>query len=318
MSVVTNANRLHRQPRPPGAGQPASPESRGERRLVSPFRCRVWTQHSRPEEQLTEEACKSLRESIDENGQHQPALGRPVTDDPDYDVEIICGARRHAAARVLGRDLLVEVRHMSDAEAYVAMYEENLLREGDSPYVRGQILLRALRSSTYSSQEDLARAFHLSEPAVSRLLMVAQLPSIVIAAFQSPGTIREGWGVELHRAWVNPERRQYMASRARALAARGKRPSDREVFETLITPLNEKRVPSSSRRLPVRGSSGAILFHEQDRASEVAYLVSKTLLGPTQRHSFRQSLASLLQSYQLESLPTVRSDAQSKLQDQSR
>ena len=169
------------------------PETRGVRRVLSPFRCRVWTQHSRPEEQLTDSACKSLRESIEKNGQHQPALGRPVSDDPDFDVEIVCGARRHAVAQALARDLLVEVRPMTDAEAYVAMYEENLLREGDSPYVRGQILSRALRSRTYVSQEELGRAFNLSHPAVSRLLMLAQLPTVIITAFPSPDQIRERW-----------------------------------------------------------------------------------------------------------------------------
>lgn len=165
----------HRKAKARDSGQLTAPESRGERRLVSPFRCRVWTQHSRPEEQLTEDACKSLRESIARNGQHQPALGRPVTDDPDYDVEIICGARRHAAALALGRDLIVEVRVTSDAEAYVAMYEENVERKDDCPYVQGQILRRALLSGTCSSQEELARAFSLSHSKASRLLMIAHL-----------------------------------------------------------------------------------------------------------------------------------------------
>ena len=139
-----------RKPRPPGSEQPISPEARGERRLISPFRCRVWTQHSRPEEQLTEQACRSLRESIARNGQHQPALGRPVANDPDYDVEVICGARRHSAALALGRDLLIEVRPLTDAQAYVAMYEENVERKDDCPYVQGQILRRALLSGACS------------------------------------------------------------------------------------------------------------------------------------------------------------------------
>src|SRR6185437_11272091 len=150
--------------------QARTAKQQGVRKVVAPFRCRVWAQHSRPEEELDYASCKSLCESISKNGQHQPTLGRPVIDDPDCDVEIICGARRHAVALTLGCDLLVEVRRMSDAEAYVAMYEENLLREGDSPYVRGQILSRALRSGTYLSQEELGAAFNLSHSAVSRLV----------------------------------------------------------------------------------------------------------------------------------------------------
>jgi len=189
--------RATRKPASSDSEHPASPEARGERRVLRPFRCRVWTQHSRPEEQLTEHACKSLRESIARNGQHQPALGRPVTDDPDYDVEIICGARRHAVALALGRDLLVEVRALNDTDAYVAMYEENAEREDDCPYVQGQILRRALLSGTCTSQDDLASTFGLSPSKTSRLLMIAQLPSVIIGAFQSPTDIRESWGVKL-------------------------------------------------------------------------------------------------------------------------
>ncbi|HVC29742.1 MAG TPA: ParB/RepB/Spo0J family partition protein, partial [Steroidobacteraceae bacterium] len=215
----------HRKPGPPGAAPSSTPETRGERRLVSPFRCRVWTQHSRPEEQLTEQACKSLRESIAKNGQHQPALGRPVTDDPDYDVEIICGARRHAAGLALGRELLVELRVMTDAEAYVAMYEENAERKDDCPYVQGQILRRALHSGACSSQEDLARAFSLSHSKVSRLLMIAQLPSIVVAAFQSPYDIRESWGVELYSRWKHENTEHPITVPARTLANQQPRPA---------------------------------------------------------------------------------------------
>lgn len=277
--------------------QEGGPERRGARRLVSPFRCRVWAQHSRPEEQLTEDACKSLRDSIAKNGQHQPALGRPARDDPDCDIEIVCGARRHSVARSLGRDLLVEVRDMTDAQAFVAMYEENLLREDDSPYVRAQILLRALRSHTYSSQEDLGRAFNLSHSAVSRLLMLAQLPSIVIAAFPSPKDIREGWGVELHRLWSEKERQGALAARARELAGNRSLRSPRDVYEALITPPGGKQVVRRKyRNIPVRGCSGDILFHERDQIDSLMYIIPKTTLSPNQREALKLSIIHTLES----------------------
>lgn len=276
--------------------QEPSAERRGTRRIVSPFRCRVWTQHSRPEEQLTEDACTSLRDSIARNGQHQPALGRPVSGDPDFDIEIICGARRHAVARTLGRDLLVEVRPMNDAEAYVAMYEENLLREEDSPYVRGQILWRAFRSGTYPSQEDLSRAFDLSHSAVSRLLMLAQLPSLIVGAFQSPADIREGWGVELFKLWNEDDRREAIAARARAIATRSPRPSSRAIYELLITPPGGKpKNHRSYRNIPVRGAAHAVLFHEQDRLEHVLYIIPKTLLSPERRETLKRSMVRILE-----------------------
>ncbi len=276
--------------------QDCLPERRGARRIVSPFRCRIWTQHSRPEEQLTDEACKTLRDSIARNGQHQPALGRPVSDDPDYELEIICGARRHAVAHALGRDLVVEVRPMTDAEAYVAMYEENLLREGDSPYVRGQILTRALRSGTYPSQEELGRAFNLSHSAVSRLLMLAQLPSMLVAAFSSSDDIREAWGVELHRLWSDEGKRDQMATRARSIANRTPNPPARQIYEALITPSGGRRKsPRPYRNVPVRGASNTILFHEQDQLERVLYIIPKQSLSPKRREALTQALVRILE-----------------------
>lgn len=276
-------------------GQVLDCERGGMRRLISPFRCRVWTQHSRPEEQLTESACRALQDSIATNGQHQPALGRPVNDDPECDVEIICGARRCCAARTLGRDLLVEVRHLTDAEAYVAMYEENLLREGDSPYVRGQILVRALRSGTYTSQEHLGRAFNLSHSSVSRLLTLAQLPSVLVGAFRSPADIKEGWGIALHRLWSDIAKRSALATKARALSARREKCTPRDVYEMLIcasTGSRHSRV--SYRNIPIRGASGAVLFHEQDQLGRVIYIVPKPNLTPESRQAIKRSLLFVL------------------------
>jgi len=295
--MSSTASGPHRKAETPDSGQAPTPESRGERRLVSPFRCRVWTQHSRPEEQLTEPACKSLRESIAKNGQHQPVLGRPVTDDPDYDVEIICGARRHTAALALGRELLVEVRVISDAEAYVAMYDENVERKDDCPYVQGQILRRALLSGTCTSQEELARAFSLSHSRVSRLLMVAQLPSVVVAAFQSPRDIRESWGVELYQLWKDKDPEHAITGRARALANRQLRQPAREVYETLITPSGGKRSKHRlNRSIPVRGNNGLILFREEEQTGNVLFTIPKTILSTKRWDALRRAMVHILDS----------------------
>lgn len=283
---------------------PANPEARGERRLVRPFRCRLWTQHSRPEEQLTEHACKSLRESIARNGQHQPALGRPVTDDPDYDVEIICGARRLAVALALGRDLLVEVRALNDTDAYVAMYEENAEREDDCPYVQGQILRRALLSGTCASQDDLAATFGLSPSKTSRLMMVAQLPSVIIAAFQSPRDIRESWGVRLYHLWKNGGPQHAIAGKARALASRHPRPQPHEAYETLIGTYDANSAQHRLHRsTPVRGSTGAILFREEEQIANVLFTVPKATLTSGHREAMTQALVKILDR------PNVRAQA---------
>ncbi len=276
---------------------PSTREPSGERRLVDPLRCRIWTQHSRPEERLTDEACKGLRDSIEKNGQHQPALGRPANDEPGCDVEIICGARRYSVARALGKPLLVELRNLTDAEAYVAMYEENLLREGDSPYVRGQILLRALRTGTYTTQDDLCRAFNLSHSSVSRLLTVAQLPSVIVGAFRTPDDIKEAWGVTLQKIWSDTTVRPALAEKARSLANRRIRLCSRDTFDALRSPPGGRWAPRMTyRNVPVRGTSGTVLFHEQEQLTRIAFFIPKPDLSPTRLEALKRSLVHILES----------------------
>src|SRR5688572_30441481 len=104
---------------------------------ISPFRCRVWEMHDRLEDYITAESCCTEIGSFEAHGQLVPALGRPVRGDPDYDLEVVCGARRLFVARHLGALLQVEIREMSDREALVALDIENRHRKDTSPYERG-------------------------------------------------------------------------------------------------------------------------------------------------------------------------------------
>jgi ParB/RepB/Spo0J family partition protein len=228
-------------------------------------------------------------------------LGRPVTDSPDYDIEIVCGARRHAAAIALGRDLLVELRVISDAEAYIAMYEENAERKDDCPYVQGQILRRAMLSGTYSCQDELAFGFNLSHSKASRLLMVAQLPSIVVAAFESPEEIRESWGVELYQIWKSKDPQHTLTDRARALAGRRPRLPAREIYNALITASggNQTRYPLN-RSTPVRGRRGVILFREQDQIGSVTFSIPKEILNCNRRAALKQAMIHILDANSIE------------------
>jgi hypothetical protein len=187
---------------------------------------------------------------------------------------------------------------MTDAEAYVAMYEENLLREGDSPYVRGQILSRALRSGTYPSQEALGTAFNISLSAVSRLLMVAQLPSIIVAAFPASHEIREAWGVELFKLWRDEGNRARLVSRARALANKGSHAPPRATYEMLTSASDARRERTRPyRNIPVRGASDLVLFHEQEQLSRVMYIIPKAFLNSRCRDVLKRSLVSILEEH---------------------
>ena len=77
---------------------------------VNPFRCRVWSEHERMAEQITEGTCSEEIRSFQRHGQQIPALGRPLRGDPQHDIEVICGARRLFVATHLNRELRIEIR----------------------------------------------------------------------------------------------------------------------------------------------------------------------------------------------------------------
>src|SRR5581483_9588134 len=167
---------------------------------VNPLRCRMWDLHARLEHLITEATCRAEISSFSEHGQLIAALGRPVRDDPNYDIELVCGARRLFVARHLNVQLLVEVREMTDRDAIVAMDMENRQRQDVSPYERGLAFACCLRSGCFGSQDELARTLKISQSKVSRLLTLARWPSVVLNAFANPLEIREGWGPEMAAA----------------------------------------------------------------------------------------------------------------------
>lgn len=241
---------------------------------VNPFRCRMWSLHDRFEAYISEASCRAEIESFERHGQLVPALGRALPDDPDYDVELIYGARRLFAARHINRPLLVEITQISDREAAIVMDIENRQRADISPYERGMSYLRMLRAGHFSSQDDIARALRMSTSRVSRLVRLARLPSVIVDAFSSPLDIFEGWGLELVDALEDPMRRQRMVMKARAIAATTPRPSPREIYRALLASAAHGRKPKSKALDEVvKGRNGAPLFRISQRSNAVALLL---------------------------------------------
>ncbi|MGH8294725.1 MAG: ParB/RepB/Spo0J family partition protein [Steroidobacteraceae bacterium] len=201
---------------------------------LDPFECRVWASHDRPEDELTEAGCRDEMEHIRMHGQVVPAIGRPVLDETDCKVEIICGARRLFIARQLGISLRVELRRLSDHEAFALMDGENRLRRDLSCYARGMSYASALRRKMFRSQRELARALGISVTQVTRCVMLANLPAIVIDAFPKPADIRERWGVVLHQVCQDQKLRAAMLERARRLAAIRPRLPPEEAYRKLV------------------------------------------------------------------------------------
>lgn len=262
---------------------------------VNPFSCRMWALHDRLEGHITEESCRTEIDTFERHGQLVPALGRALKNDPEYEVELIYGARRLFVARHLNVPLLVELRTLTDREAVIAMDIENRQRTDISPYERGQSYARCLRVGHFRSQEELARALRVSTSQVSRLIKIAQLPAAIVAAFSSAADICEGWGLELAKALEDPQRRQQTLQVARAIAAREPRPSACEVYRQLVAAFAEGRKVKPARRDDiVKDRAGAPLFRIRQQRSSIAVVVPLSRLSASRLAEMRGAILNVL------------------------
>lgn len=268
----------------------------GEVISVSPFRCRMWKYHDRLEEYLTEETCRAEILSTHQHGQVVAALGRRTIGDPDCDVELIYGARRLFVARHLNRPLVVRLRELSDREALIQMDVENRQRKDISPYERGLSYARWLRAGLFASQDEIARALHISPATVSRSLRITRLPSVVLNAFSSPLDIAEDWGLRLADALENLERRAIVLRRARAMTDTSPRPPARIVYARLTGDLGPLKPGCRDiRDEVVLGSNGRPLFRIRRTLKVITLCVPTEVLTASRFEAVKQELRALLE-----------------------
>jgi len=247
---------------------------------VDPFKCRVWALHDRFAGGINEGTCRLEIDSFGKDGQIVPALGRRVVDDPECEVELICGARRLFAARHLKMPLLVELRELSDREGLVAMDIENRQRQDISPYERGVGYRCWLQEGVFASQEELARMLNLSTSQISRSLRLARLPAVIVDAFRDPGQIRECWGLEILDALDDPQRRAATIRAARTLGNISPRLQGSDVMRRLLSCLARGRTPRPGRRdRVVLGSDGSALFRIRHHSHAIALVFSAAKLS---------------------------------------
>lgn len=246
---------------------------------VSPFCCRMWTGHARLEEHVNEGTCSDEIRSFLAHGQRAPVLGRSRRADKDQLYELVFGARRLFVARHLNVPLLVEVREMSDREAAIALDIENRQRRDVSPYERGRSYASWLRAGLFASQDELAQVLNISASQVSRLLRMAQLPTVLVSAFANPTEICESWGRHLMDAWEDPVRRSRLAAASRTLAREGNRHAAPAVFQHLIScvdgnPKNRQiNTAAQHHDEVVQDDFGRPLFRLRARRKDVALLL---------------------------------------------
>lgn len=167
-------------------------------RWVEPERCRMWAMHNRAYDLLTEDNCRDLIDGIRAQGRQEfPAVVRRLPEGDSHEFEVVCGARRHFAVSWLRANnypqfrYLIEVRDLTDEEAFRLSDIENRDREDISDYERACDYARAVDAFYGGKQKLMAQRLEVSEAWLSRYLQLARLPERIVAAFASIRDIRE-------------------------------------------------------------------------------------------------------------------------------
>ncbi|MEO1556334.1 MAG: ParB/RepB/Spo0J family partition protein [Pseudomonadota bacterium] len=197
-------------------------------RWVDPVRCRMWERHNRDYALLTEDNCRDLIDGIRAQGQQEfPAIVRPI-DDPDFDFEVICGARRHFAISWLRANnytqfkYLIEARTLSDEEAFRLADIENRDREDISDYERAIDYADAIARYYGGKQKAMAERLEVSQPWLSRYLQLAKLPKVVVEAFPTIRELKERNARELKPLLADPQTAKAVQTEAKVIVAEQK------------------------------------------------------------------------------------------------
>ena len=220
-------------------------------RMVDPAKVRMWPYHNRLYEELTKERCADLIESIKRDGQQMPAIVRAYDGD-DYDFEVIAGARRHFAVsslRASGEmpDLkyLVEVRDLSDEQAFILADNENRNREDISDYERALDYQRGLESFYSGNAKKMAEALKVDRSWLRRFLQLAQLPQWFMEGVPDPIDLNRYHAQLISPLLADPAAVKRMETEARACVALQESAAQTSDAKLLDTEAYTKRVASA-------------------------------------------------------------------------
>ena len=195
-------------------------------KLVDPARCRMWARHNRRYDLLSEAACADLLESLRAQGEQEfPAIVRRVEDDPAFDYEVVCGARRHWSVthlrNVEHRDIrfLIEERELSDEAAFRLADVENRSRKDICDYERALDYRNAVETYYGGVAQRMAERLEVSKTWLSRFLDLAKLPTDIIEAFGDVRQLRENHAREIKPLLAVAATRPRVMTEAKRIAA---------------------------------------------------------------------------------------------------
>ena len=283
--------------------------------LVDPARCRIWDRHNRDYGALSETRCADLIESIKAQGRQEvPAIVRRITGDPDYDFEVICGARRHWTVTWLRTHnypdirYLVEIRKLTDEQAFRIADIENRAREDLSDVERARDYLRALDLYYEGKQKSMAERLNQSEAWLSRYLDLARLPEAVVVAFADPFELKISHIGTLKPILKPEESRVLVIAEAKRLADRREKGDDdvpknvpdvlRALVAAAAAPTRKpKTAPKKTGSEIVLRTDGGVALVRVDKQSAKAVSVTLMVRGGGTRAQAEAALKHLLEEH---------------------
>jgi ParB family chromosome partitioning protein len=134
---------------------------------------------NQPRKKLDEEKLEELAASIRNKGVIEPVTVRLI----DNGYMVVTGERRYRAAQLAGlEEIPCIIKHLSDEEVLVYQLIENLQREDLSPIDEATALKKL--AETGLNQTDIAQKIGKSQPYISKLLKILELPKSILEEAQ--------------------------------------------------------------------------------------------------------------------------------------
>lgn len=201
--------------------------------MHDPSRIRMWKGHNRDYEALNAQNCSDLIEAFGRGaeGQRFAAIVRKVEDSADFDYEVICGARRHWTSMYRQMDLLIEIRTLSDKEAFILQDLENRDRQDVSDLERAIDYKRALKDYFDDDIQAFSSYLKYDRGNLIKLMGLADLPKEIIAAYSDLRDLKTHHGITYKQLLAEPVTRKRLMEYA--LEARKQKIDSKSVYKHL-------------------------------------------------------------------------------------
>lgn len=162
---------------------------------VEPDDCILWAFADRPDEEMGD--ITALADSMKENGQQEPILVRPNTQNTKHRYEVIFGNRRWRAARSKQMPLMAIVKSMTDQEAALFQKEENENRKDLSDYARARSYRKQIDSGVFDTETELSKSLNLSKRTLNDIMAYIRVPKTIIDAIPNYASISRTMALKL-------------------------------------------------------------------------------------------------------------------------